>query len=417
MRIVIANRYFYPDQSATSRMVSGLAFQLARRGHTVHAVASRRHHNRTDIVLPASETVNGVHIHRVAGSAFGRGKLIGRAIDYLSFHASAAWWMLTATRSGDVCVLCTDPPMLSATARLPIALRGGIPVNWVMDLFPETAIELGMFSRFPRLAAFAQRLRNRAHRKSGLTICPTGSMARYLVACGEDKTAIVHHWSDGNEIRPVDRAENPLRRSWGLGERFVVGYSGNFGRAHEFATLLDAAERLRDEPNIRFLLIGEGQQRRHVEDEVARRNLTNVELQPFQPSEALPFSLSLPDVHIVSLLPALEHCVIPSKFYGVLAAGRPTIFVGAQDGEVATVVGRHGCGESVEPGDVDGLVASITGMANDPARCAAMGHAARRLFESEYTMPIGVDAWLAAVSGLASEATPVLAPGRRATAT
>src|SRR5690606_3131947 len=108
-------------------------------------------------------------------------------------------------------------------------------------------------------------------------------------------------------------------------DAFVVGYSGNFGRAHEFATLLDAAEELLRAPDIRFLMIGEGQQRGFVEAEARRRGLTNILFKPFQPSEMLSESLGVSDVHIVSLLPSLEHCIVPSKFYGVLAAGRPTI--------------------------------------------------------------------------------------------
>jgi colanic acid biosynthesis glycosyl transferase WcaI len=417
MRIVLVNRYFHPDQSATSRMVSGLAFALAKRGYSVAVLTSRQYHNRTDMALPARETIQGVEVSRLATSAFGRASLPGRAADYLSFHVLAAWWMLVNARRGDLCVNCTDPPLLTVATALPIRLRGAALVSWVMDLFPETAIELGMFDRHPRLAGLALRLRNWSDRRASLLVCPTASMARHLAGTTDTPISVVHHWSDGSEIRPVERSENELRRAWGLQDKFVVGYSGNFGRAHDFSTLLDAADRLRDDHDIRFLMIGDGQQRKAVEQEVTRRRLDNVVFKPLQPTSVLSQSLCVADVHLVSLLPALEHCIIPSKFYGVLAAGRPTFFVGSLGGEVARVARDFDCGSAFEIGDADGLAAGIVALRDDSERLGTMGANARRLFENDYSIAIGVNAWLRAVLKLASRnGLPVETRGGAATA-
>lgn len=417
MRIVLVNRYFHPDQSATSRMVSGLAFALAERGYSVAVVTSRQYHNRNDAILPVRETIQGVEVTRLATSAFGRASLPGRAVDYLSFHVLAAWWMLVNARRGDLCVNCTDPPLLAVATALPIRLRGATLVSWVMDLFPETAIQLGMFDRHPRLAGLALRLRNWSDRRASLLVCPTASMARHLAGTTDTPISVVHHWSDGSEICPVERDANELRRAWGLQDRFVVGYSGNFGRAHDFSTLLDAAGRLRDRSDIRFLMIGDGQQRKAVEEEVERRRLDNVIFKPLQPTSVLSQSLCVADVHLVSLLPTLEHCIIPSKFYGVLAAGRPTFFVGSPGGEVARVARDFDCGSAFEIGDADGLAAGIVALRDDGERLRTMGANARRLFENDYSIAIGVNAWLRAVLKLAPQnGLPVETRGGTATA-
>jgi glycosyltransferase involved in cell wall biosynthesis len=290
----------------------------------------------------------------------------------------------------------------------PIVLRRGKLVNWVMDLFPETAIELGVMPSSTMLESLTLALRNWSHRRAALTICPTASMARYLreEVPGAGTVAVVHHWSDGGEIHPVAPEDNALRREWGLNDAFVVGYSGNFGRAHEFETLLNAAERLKDRRDIRFLLIGDGQQRARVEREAAERGLANILFKPLQPSAILSESLGVADVHVVSLLPSLEHCIVPSKFYGILAAARPTLFVGAADGEVATAVRRSNCGISVAPGDVERFVDAVMRLKNDPQRRAAMGANARRLLESGHAMPIGVDVWRRAVAELLPSGWP-----------
>src|SRR5690606_25503822 len=108
MRVIFVNRYFHPDQSATSRMVSALAFGLARHGTTVEVIASRTRHNDPHSNLPGEETCAGVKIARLATTRFGRASLPGRAIDYLSFHVMAFLWLLRHVRRGDMVVVCTD---------------------------------------------------------------------------------------------------------------------------------------------------------------------------------------------------------------------------------------------------------------------------------------------------------------------
>jgi glycosyltransferase involved in cell wall biosynthesis len=287
MRTIFVNRYFYPDQSATSRMVSALAFGLARQGGEVAVVTSRDHHDRQDATLPARETCSGVDVVRLATSRFGRASLPGRALDYLSFHVTAFAWLARNVRRGDVVVVCTDPPLISLACALPVRLRGGEMVNWVMDLFPETAFELGLFKKIRLLGRLAARLRDRSVAGARLTICPTERMADYLKARGlpGERLRVLHHWADATEIHPVARDENRLRTAWGYDDTFVVGYSGNFGRAHEFSTLIDAATLLKDRPDIRFLLVGGGHKLQSVKAAAQERGLSNIAFKPLQPAE------------------------------------------------------------------------------------------------------------------------------------
>lgn len=198
----------------------------------------------------------------------------------------------------------------------------------------------------------------------------------------------------------------------GFERKFVIGYSGNFGRAHEFSTVLDAAEQLQTNSDIVFLMIGEGQQHAYVEQEVKRRRLNNVVMMPFQPVEQLSESLGAADVHLVSLKPELEHCIVPSKFYGVLAAARPTIFIGDPDGEIATVVRDFHCGLSLCPGEVEMLISLILLLRNSQLNRSTMGNNARYLMETAYSREFGAAVWQSAVGRIVSKgqfsAMPVL---------
>ena len=400
-RVVFVNRYFYPDESATSRLVSSLAFALAERGHAVAAVSSQGRRDGAESALPASERVRGVDIVRLAGGQ-PRAGLAVRALGYLVFHFSAAAWLLRNLERGDVCVVCTDPPLQTVSASVPISIRRARLVHWVMDLYPEAAIELGVLARNGIAARVALGLRDWSLGSASRIVCVTEAMRDHLARQGIAAAQLVvhRHWSDASEIVPVGIEDNPLRVAWGLEGRFVVGYSGNFGRAHDFSTLLDAAELLRDDEGIRFLMIGDGARRAWVEDETRRRGLSSFVFRPLQPAERIAASLGVPDVHVVSLLPRLEHCIVPSKFFGILAAGRPTLFVGALDGWVAGVAGLAGCGEASALGDGAGLAARIRGLRDDPARRRTMGARARHLLVSAFGRDQAVDTWDSLVSEL-----------------
>ncbi|OWJ64802.1 glycosyltransferase family 4 protein [Inquilinus limosus] len=394
MKIILANRYLYPDESATSRMTSSLAFTLARRGFSVHGLTSRQFHNNRDRRLSGREVMNGVTIHRMPTSGFGRDRLWGRALDYVTFHLSAMLWVLWNVEAGDVCVVCTDPPLLSVTLALPIRLKRAQMVNWLHDLFPEVALELSVV-RMGWAARLALAARDWSLRGALCSVAPIDQMARYLERrrIPKERLAVIHHWSDGAAIQPIPRSRNRLRRDWGLGEAFVVGYSGNFGRAHEFDTILGAAARLKHRDDIRFLFIGGGYKRAAIEAEIRAQRLANIILKPLQPRELLAESLGVADAHLVSLLPPLEPFVIPSKFYGILAAGRPTLFIGDPEGEIGGILERHDCGHAVAIGDSEALAGHILDMRESPGRLDRLSANARRLFEIGYTEDRGCSAW------------------------
>src|SRR5262249_16530540 len=165
---------------------------------------------------------------------------------------------------------------------------------------------------------------------------------------------------------PIEPANNPLRAQWHLQDKFVVGYSGNLGRAHEFNTILLASEHFRNNPNIIFLFIGGGHRSGELVRRVKAQELSHkFRFLPYQHEEDLKYSLSVPDVHWISLRPELEGLLFPSKIYGIAAAGRPIIAVTAKNGEIAGLVRAFDCGIVVEPGNSALLVKVIDDLSNN----------------------------------------------------
>jgi glycosyltransferase involved in cell wall biosynthesis len=410
-RIVFLNRFFFPDYSATSQMLTDLAFHLAGCGMDVHVVTSRQLYDNPHADLPEGERVNGVSIHRLPTSRFGRSALIGRGFDYLSFYIAAYRRVLACVSPGDVLVAKTDPPLVSIPAMQAARRRGLHLVNWLQDLYPEVALALGVPIIKGPLGRVFLELRDASLRAAATNVVVGEAMAELLRARGiaSDRIRIIPNWCDDEEIRPLARLDNPLRREWGLGDRFVVGYSGNLGRVHEFTTVLAAAERLRGDQRVRFLFIGGGRKFAELVKCVHERGLDHLfRFQPYQERRLLKLSLNVPDVHLVSVKSELEGLIVPSKLYGIAAAGRPIITVAAADGEIAGLVRRHGCGVVVEPGQGELLAGALRSLRADPDRLAAMGRRARTMLDTHFARRHAFARWQGLIEEVAGLAPSVL---------
>ena len=162
---------------------------------------------------------------------------------------------------------------------------------------------------------------------------------------------------------------------------------------------------LRSEPRIRFVCIGGGAGMTALEQACRQRGLDSVQFRPYQPRERLRQSLGLADVHLVILRPELEGLIVPSKVYGILAAGRPALFIGAKDGEIAQLLAAGQAGRQVGVGEGERLAAEIRSLAADPESCARLGHNARALFERCCSREQAFAAWHKMLEELRAEDT------------
>jgi glycosyltransferase involved in cell wall biosynthesis len=195
-------------------------------------------------------------------------------------------------------------------------------------------------------------------------------------------------------MRPIPPEQNRLRKQWDLAGKFVVGYSGNIGRVHEFETILEAAVQLKPETDIVFLFIGGGNQKPYLEREAVDRGLARILFKPYQAKEVLSESLGVADVHLISLRPEVERFVVPSKFYGVAAVGRPVIFIGDPEGETGRAVRTGNCGAVVRPGGSLELAKTIRALKDDENLRREWGRNARRLIDETFSRKRALDLWL-----------------------
>lgn len=405
MRVLLVNQVFHPDVAATAQHAHDLARHLVRHGHEVNVVASRSIYGQRGGTLPKREDVDGATVYRVGRSLFGKVGLAGRLVDFLLFYVAAATRALTLPKA-DVVVCFTTPPFIALLGWLLKRLRGSRFVYWVMDLYPEVPVGCGVMREGSLLTRLFEGLNRFCLRRADRVVVLGRCMQARVLAKNVDADRVKHIgvWADPGEVQPVDRATNPLRREWGLDDAFVVMYSGNLGLAHDAATMCNAAKALDGDERIRFLFVGAGKRMVEAEDFVKAHGLTNCRFEPYQPRERLAESLSCGDLHLVSLLEGLEGVIVPCKLFGIMAAERPTAYIGHPDSEIARVLVEHACGRLVRQGDVDDLVETIRSLAADGATAARMGVNARTALRDAYDRDRACEAWRQLLEELAAGA-------------
>lgn len=394
MRVLLLNQVFYPDVAATAQHAHDLARHLTAQGHEVVAVASRSMYGEKGGSLPKRETVDGIEIHRVGKSLFGKAGIVARLVDFLLFYVAATIRVFTMKRP-DVVVCFTTPPFIALVGWLVRLLRGSRYVYWLMDMYPDIAVACGVMKEKGLLTRFFEGLNRFCLRKADAVVVLGRCMQDRVLGKGIDGSKVRHIgvWSDQDEVKPIERMANPYRAEWELGDRVAVMYSGNFGLGHDVETMCEAAAALADDDRIRFVFVGGGKKKATVEDFVRSRGLKNVVLAPYQPREKLDQSLSCADVHLASMIPGAEGTIVPCKLFGIMAAGRPAVFIGHPASELARVIEEHECGAVIEPGDVDGLVSLIRELTDDIEKRERLGSNARGALSAAYSRERACEQW------------------------
>ena len=320
---------------------------------------------------------DGVKVVRVGGF-FSKSSLAARAIGYALMIPSLLLKTLAMPRA-DVIVTMTDPPMLAVIGPILRLIKGSTLIHWAQDLYPEVAEEAGIFRRGGVAAGIIRTLSTASLKSHDLVVSVGRCMSERLFLRGipPERVKLIPNVGMERDILPCGSRENPFRIRNGIArETLVVMYSGNLGRAHEFATVLEAARLLKElgEKGILFLFVGEGPSRALVERAAAASSLSNIRFLPSQPGDRISESLGAADLHLVTMRQGMSGLVVPSKFYGVLAASRPCLFIGPEDSEVARVIRKVGCGEVVGIGEGRKLVQVILAYREQSGRISEEGN-------------------------------------------
>ena len=404
MRLLFINQCYWPDHVSTAQHLADLAEGLAARGHDVTVLCSRNPYTGGGAAFARRQRHNGVQIRRVATLGFGKKSGIkGRMLDYLSFHLMALLQCLWLP-SPDVVVTLTSPLLVGVLGWLESLLKRTRHVHWCMDLFPDTGLLFGIVKEHGlahRVCAFFTR---RYLRGAGGVVAISPYMIERIKPYGvpEDRIHVVPVWAVGKDLRPIARPANGFLREHGLQDKFVIMFSGNLELGGDMDTLLGALAALRDDRDIVFVLISEGPRLERFREMSACASLCNVLFLPYQDRDKLAYSLSAGDVHVVTNKSGLGGLRVPCKTYGVLAVGRPILYIGEPNCEIADLVRDHELGFVIQERDVQALVRAVRELRDNPARRREISVRARALFETDYQAEPNIDRWNTILTAIAA---------------
>lgn len=388
MRILLLNQFFWPDAAATSQLLTDLAERLAGQGHEVTVIADRSTYAANNTATPPPVT-----IIRAWATPFSRGTL-ARIGSSMSFLLSALWHGMRISRP-DVILTLTTPPLVSVIGTMLKKLRGVRHYCWEMDVYPDIAVELGVLPQKAGVTRLIRMIADWSRRSSDGVIALGECMKDRLVAHGmsSGQVHVAHNWADSRQI-----AVKPLSEE----EPLQVLYSGNLGLAHDVNTILSAMQILREDRHVRFVFSGGGPLRPAFEESCRKQAIRSVTFQPYRIREDLSEGLASGHIGLVTQKTEARGAVVPSKTYGLMAAGRPILFIGPADATPARIVRQHGCGWQVDCGDTERLVTLLRHLAADRELVRIAGMRARAAFLNHYDLPQGADRIITILTGTAA---------------
>lgn len=400
LHVAFFNRSFHPDVAATGQLLTELCEGLVQdHGCRVSVVAGVP-------LVPAEgadsgpagwglfhrESFRGIEILRARGTRFSKRRFVGRFLNYISYFLSACYAGLRLDRP-DVVVALTDPPIIGLAGWLASRRSRTRFVMSYRDVYPEVAVLLEDF-RSETVNRVLQAVNRFLVRRADRVVALGETMRERLIhGKGADpkKTVVIPDWADASKIVPGPK-RNPFSAANGFERKFVVMHSGNMGLSQGLESVLEAGRILQRFPEIQMVFVGNGVKRADLERRAGELNLENVCFLDFQPKERLSESFASADVFIISLKPGLAGYIVPSKLYGILAAGRPYVAAVEEASEIAAITMEHHCGLLAKPQDPEDLAEKILTFYHDRDLATLMG-ANARVAASRFDRPVQVRAY------------------------
>ena len=391
MELLLLTNYWPPEIGAAAHLFFELGRALGGRGHRVSVLTGfprynvreepRAYHGRRTM----REDVGGVRLFRVRTPRLPQHVPAARGLEHLLL---AATYGLQGLRLGRPdALLLYSPPLPIGLAAGFLARRKRCPfVLNVQDLFPQSAIDLGVL-RQPVLIRFFRGLERHIYRRADhITVHSEGNRAHVAAVLGSDaKVSVVHNWVDAASLRPGPR-NNGFRREMGLGEEFVVSFAGTMGYSQDLDTVLSAAEHLRERQDIAFMLVGDGVEAPRLKRASEAARLSNVRWAPMQSRERYPAVLQASDACLVTLRKDVLTPTVPSKLHSIMAAARPVILCAPLAGDAPKLVLEAQCGLALPPGEPARLAEAVLALRRDSVLADRFGRQGRAYVEAHFTV-------------------------------
>ncbi|MCG8555597.1 MAG: glycosyltransferase family 4 protein, partial [Proteobacteria bacterium] len=392
-RLTILYHFFHPDDVVSARHFGDFAEELARRDWNVEVLTSNRYcRYPARAIEQLDETWHGVRVHRSRRPAFDQSRDLQRLLNLGWMTAAWGRRVLRGRRNG-LHVVGSDPQF--SQVLFPIikaASRHNRVIHWAYDLYPDAIVANAPFGKAAAAARAIRPVVKHLYRYADVLVDLGPCMRRRLATYGHRaRTATMTPWAlaEPGQLPPVDAQ---VRRALFGDARLALLYSGNLGKAHEFEPFVELARRARKlDAGIVFCFACRGN--RADELRAALRDDDAVRLAPFAREEQLVARLASADLHLMSLRPEWSGIVVPSKFFGSLAVGRPVLYSGPADSSISEWIDEHQVGFNARGLNLDKLAHRLAELASNPGEVQAMRRRAFTTYQRRFSKQAVMDRW------------------------
>lgn len=388
-RLWVVSELYYPEQTSTGYFLTRIAEGLSD-AFTVEVICGQPTYSEHGMRAPRREERNGVRIHRLRATSFGKDRLLLRAINAFTLTLAGALFALRRFRRGDRLLIVTNPPTLPPVLGAIARWRGVESHLLVHDVYPEVLAATGVVGPASRAYRWLARL-----------FAATFRLFDSVIVLGRDmeevvrrkvgpaaRVTVIPNWGDADEIVPIPREANTFCRDEGLTAPTIIQFSGNIGRTHDVETVIGAGRRLAGRDDVLFLFVGYGGKSGLVAEAQGSGEQPNLRLLPRQSRDRLGPMLACATAVVIPFVADMKGLSVPSRMYNVLAAGTPIIALADPASELALTVAEHEAGWVLPPGDVDALTGLVVDLASPEGRAEAArrGRNGRSAVVARYTL-------------------------------
>ena len=387
-RLTLVSQYFYPEMISTGHILTELVVELAKKGIKASVICAQPTYY-SNHKIDKDITYKGMAIRRTINTQFDKNSLKGKLFNSFSFFVGTLW-MLLKEQGDNPLVLVTNPPFLGLVGLIYKILKRRPYILIIHDLYPDIAVNMGYIGHDSLVAQVWKKINQWIYHSASFIVVlgrdVQNRIRGQLPAKQHRKVEFIPNWADPELIFPIDQSRNPFINELGLNGKFLVQYSGNMGLTHDMETIIEAAQTLRHDESIHFVLIGGGGKLAKIKKMVRGYSLKNVTFLPYQPRDTLKYSLCSSHVSLISLERGAEGLSVPSKLYGIMASGRPIIAIMPENTEVAFTLKEFKCGIVIPPKDILSMAKATTWLKKNESERKAMGLRAHMAFSKYFTV-------------------------------
>lgn len=381
--IYIVNQHYYPELASTGQVFQEIAEHYQKNGYRVTVIAGKPFYHDHDIDNPpAEQVINDVAVKRLWNTAFHKASFVGKLFNLLTFQISLLFFLLFSLPAGSLIMVGTNPPMAIMSVTKLKHIKKFRVIFVVQDLYPDILISSNLIKEIDFKYILLKALMKKSFHLSDTIITISHDMKTRIEAnYGCKNVVLICNWSIGN-IYPLDNMLLKSNKGWD--GKFVVQYSGNFGIAHEYETLLSSVRKLKSKDDILFYIVGGGVNFNKLKTICEKEGLKNIVFSNYVSKEELNENLNISDISLVVFNDDFKHVLLPSKYYGLLACAKPILLISNGENDISRDIHAYNTGFFIQSGHSDELINVIIQLSGNRELIGVLSQNAYALFREKY---------------------------------